>query len=121
MVRGFAVLMAVATLTVAGPGAQRADAAAPCAGRHVKTVKFSTGELRVYKSRNYACAVTLAKRPGAKRAISISLQPRGGRAAVDKGRFTRQAGPVTVHALHRCVRATGAVSGVSRSTGWILC
>jgi hypothetical protein len=35
--------------------------------------------------------------------------------------FTRQAGPVTVHALNRCVRATGSVSGTSRSTRWILC
>jgi hypothetical protein len=122
--RGFAVLMAVLalTLTLAGPGAQRADAAAArCAGRHLKTVAFATGEVRIYKSRHYACAVTIARKPGARRAMSISLQARGGRPAVDSGRFTRQAGPVTVHALNRCVRATGTVAGVSRSTGWILC
>lgn len=87
----------------------------------LKTVKFPTGELRVYKNRQYACAVTVASRPGARRVMSISLQARGGRAAVDKGNFTRQAGPVTVHALNRCVRATGSIAGVSRSTGWILC
>lgn len=119
--RTLAVLMAVAALTLAGPGAERADAAAPCAGRHLKTVKFATGELRVYKNRHYVCAVTLAKKPGVKRPMSVSLQARGGRASVDSGRFTRQAGPVTVRALNRCVRATGTVSGISRSTGWILC
>lgn len=117
-----AVLMAVVALTLAGPGAQRADAAvSACAGRPQKTVKFATGELRIYKNRHYACAVTIAGRPGARRAMSVSLQARGGRAAVDKGLFTRQAGPVTVHALNRCVRATGAIAGTSRSTGWVLC
>ncbi|MEV6394838.1 hypothetical protein AB0M39_08685 [Streptomyces sp. NPDC051907] len=110
-------------LTLVGPGAHRADAAAqsPCSGKKVKTVKFATGELRVYKGRQYACAVTVAKKPGPKRVMSVSLQPRGGHAAVDKGRFRRQAGPVTVYALHRCVRAAGTVSGVTGSTGWIFC
>jgi hypothetical protein len=116
-----AVFAAVAAFTVAGPVLQQADAAAPCPGRLAKSVTFPGGELRVYERGDYACAVTLAKRPGARRTMSVSLQPRGGRAATDSGRFTRQAGPVTVHALNRCVRATGSVSGASRSTGWILC
>ncbi|MFD9222994.1 hypothetical protein ACFWDI_24000 [Streptomyces sp. NPDC060064] len=114
--------MTAAALTLAGPGAQRADAAvSACAGRPQKTVKFATGELRIYKNRHYACAITVSARPGTRRAMSVSLQARGGRAAVDKGVFKRQAGPVTVHALNRCVRATGAVAGSSGSTGWILC
>ena len=117
-----AVLMAVGALSLAGPGTQSAEAVASgCSGRAQKTVRFPGGELRVYKNRNYACAMTVASNPGARRAMSVSLQARGGRAAVDRGTFTRQAGPVTVHALNRCVRATGAIAGVSRSTGWILC
>ncbi|MER7106254.1 hypothetical protein [Streptomyces sp. NPDC000229] len=117
-----AVLVAAGFLVLAGPGTPRADAAATaCSGRLVKTMTFSTGELRVYKNRQYACAVTVAKKPGARRAMSVAVQPRGGRAAVDAGAFTRQAGPVTVHALNRCVRASGAVAGRGASTGWILC
>ncbi|MFE7773016.1 hypothetical protein ACFU5O_03775 [Streptomyces sp. NPDC057445] len=121
LVRILAVLTVVGALSLTGPGVQRADAASVCSGRPVKTVQFATGELRVYKSRAYVCALTVARQPGPRRVMSVSLQPRGGRAAVDKGRFTRQAGPVTVHALHRCVRASGAVSGKRGSTGWILC
>ncbi|MFI1400691.1 hypothetical protein [Streptomyces sp. NPDC020681] len=114
--------MAAGLLAVAGPGTQQAEAvASACSGRPQKTYRFTYGELRIYKSRNYACAVTVAKRPGMRRAMSVSLQARGGRPAGDKGTFTQQAGPVTVHALNRCVRATGAISGVARSTGWILC
>ncbi|MDT9689150.1 hypothetical protein Q5762_12520 [Streptomyces sp. P9(2023)] len=114
-------MLAVGTLTFAGPGVRGADAASACVGRAAKTVTFATGELRLYRSRQYVCAVTVAKNPGARRAMSVSLQPRGGRPAVDSGRFTRQAGPVTVHALNRCVRASGSVAGRSVSTGWVLC
>ncbi|MFD6280190.1 hypothetical protein ACFWFI_32210 [Streptomyces sp. NPDC060209] len=107
---------------VLGPtGSAPAQAASACPGRLVKTVTFSTGSLRVYKSRAYACAVTVAKKPGARRTMRVSLQPRGGRAVVDSGSFTKLAGPVTVHALNRCVRASGSVGGSSGSTGWILC
>ncbi|WP_374214515.1 hypothetical protein [Streptomyces sp. Je 1-79] len=116
-----AVLLTVGALSLAGPGVARADAASLCTGRATKTVSFATGELRLYRSRQYVCAVTVAKRPGARRAMSVSLQPRGGRPVVDSGNFTRQAGPVTVHALNRCVRATGSVAGRSGSTGWVLC
>ncbi|MFD7612855.1 hypothetical protein [Streptomyces sp. NPDC059828] len=115
-----AALVVAGTLLTAGPGVQMAEAASGCSGRPVKTVKFATGELRLYKDRAYVCAMTVAKRPGAKRAMSVSLQPRGARAAVDKGRFTRQAGPVTVYALHRVVRASGAIAGVGATTGWLL-
>ncbi|MFJ2502132.1 hypothetical protein [Streptomyces sp. NPDC087539] len=46
---------------------------------------------------------------------------RGGNPVVDSGKYTKQAGPVTVHALNRCVRASARISGKSGSTGWILC
>lgn len=98
-----------------------ARAASGCSGRPAKTVEFSTGELRVYKSRAQACAVTVAKKPGKRRTMSVTLQARGGRAVIDKGSYTKMAGPVTVSALNRCVRATGAIGKKSASTGWILC
>ncbi|MFF5773783.1 hypothetical protein ACFY8V_24465 [Streptomyces californicus] len=104
---------------LAAPGA--AHAAAGCSGRPAKTVEFSTGELRVYKSRSQACAVTVAKKPGKRRTMSVTLQARGGRAVTDRGAYTKMAGPVTVSALNRCVRATGAIGKKSASTGWILC
>lgn len=98
-----------------------AQAATACTGRPAKTVGFSTGELRVYKSRAHVCAVTVAKKPGKRRTMSVTLQARGGRAVSDKGSYTKRAGPVTVNALNRCVRATGAIGGKTASTGWILC
>ncbi|SCE38136.1 hypothetical protein GA0115249_120212 [Streptomyces sp. PpalLS-921] len=118
-----AVLLVLPVLAAAGLvlGAGEATAAALCPGRLVKTVTFSTGSLRVYKSRAYACAVTVAKKPGARREMKVSLQPRGGRAVVDQGKFTTRAGPVRVHALNRCVRASGSVGGSAGSTGWIGC
>ncbi|MEV7424194.1 MULTISPECIES: hypothetical protein [unclassified Streptomyces] len=106
---------------VIDPGAPAARAASVCSGRPLRTVPFATGEVRIYKGRDYACAITVATKPGKKRSMSISLQPRGGNPVVDSGKYTRQSGPVTVHALNRCVRATGSVSGKSASTGWILC
>ncbi|GAA2957124.1 hypothetical protein [Streptomyces enissocaesilis] len=118
---GLAVAVAVAGLVFTGPGAGSAEAASACPGRKVKTVAFATGELRVYKSRRYACAVTVAKRPGARQSMSVTIQARGSRAAKDSGRFTHRAGPVTVYALNRCVRAHGSVGARGASTGWILC
>jgi hypothetical protein len=114
-------VVALAALVLAGPAAPRAEALSVCSGQPRKTVSFATGELRVYKARGYACALTVAKDPGARRAMRVSLQARGGSPLVDSGDFTRHAGPVTVHALNRCVRVSGAVSGTSGSTGWILC
>ncbi|WP_371652808.1 MULTISPECIES: hypothetical protein [unclassified Streptomyces] len=118
---GLAVLLATAALTVLGPGAGSADAAAACGGRQVKTVKFATGELRVYKTHGYACAIAVAKPSGVRRQMSVTIQARGGGPVSDSGRFTRQAGPVSVHAINRCVRASGSVAGSGGSTGWILC
>lgn len=118
---GLLLPLTAGALVLAGPGQSSAEAMSVCSGRPQQTVRFATGELRVFKNRDYACAITVAKKPGAKRTMSVSLQARGASPVVDKGTFTRQAGPVTVHALNRCVRASGAVSGKGGSTGWILC
>lgn len=114
-------LVAALGLVLGGPAAGRADAATVCAGRPAKTVPFKTGELRVYKNRSYACATAVAKKPGPRRTMSVTIQARGGSPVVDQGKYTKQAGPVTVHALNRCVRASAKISGKSGSTGWILC
>ncbi|MEV8566834.1 hypothetical protein AB0436_14920 [Streptomyces sp. NPDC051322] len=106
---------------LAGPGITRADAASGCPGHRVESVRFAAGTLQVYRSGQYACAVTLAKSPGRRRQMSVSLQARGARAVVDSGRFTRLAGPVKVRSANRCVRAVAAVSGKKAATGWILC
>ncbi|MFJ8231319.1 hypothetical protein ACIQ9E_15390 [Streptomyces sp. NPDC094448] len=103
------------------PGADEVRAAGPCSGKLARRIVFRTGELHVYKSRRYACAITHAKSPGTPRQMVLSIQAHGGRPVVDRGRYTRQAGPRTVHALNRCVRAYGAVGGYGGSTGWILC
>ncbi|MFJ6460070.1 hypothetical protein ACIQM0_03240 [Streptomyces sp. NPDC091387] len=114
-------LTTVLGLLLGGVGATGATAASVCAGRPAKTLTFGTGELRVYRTRSYACALAVAAKPGARRRMSVQIQPRGGRPVVDSGNFTRQAGPVTVHALNRCVRVSGTISGRTGSTGWILC
>ncbi|ROQ68830.1 hypothetical protein EDD93_3312 [Streptomyces sp. 840.1] len=115
------VLTTALGLLIGGIGATGASAASVCAGRPAKTLKFGTGELRVYKNRSYACALAVAAKPGARRKMSVQIQPRGGHPVVDSGNFTRQAGPVTVHALNRCVRVSGTISGRTGTTGWILC
>ncbi|MGW0933369.1 hypothetical protein [Streptomyces sp. NPDC002666] len=115
------VLTTALGLVVGGVEASSADAASVCAGRPAKTVKFSTGELRVYRTRSYACAVAVAAKPGKRRTMSVQIQPRGGRPVIDSGSFTQRAGPVTVHALNRCVRASGTIAGKTGTTGWILC
>ncbi|MGW5675664.1 hypothetical protein ACWEV4_11375 [Streptomyces sp. NPDC003860] len=134
-----AVLVAATALVLSGPGVAPASAApavspgraapaddtvranALCTGRLVKAVRFRTGELRVYKNARYACAVTVAKSPGPRRAMLVSLQARGGRTVVDRGSFTHWAGPLSAYAHNRCVRAAGSVSGIGGATGWILC
>ncbi|WP_411079174.1 hypothetical protein [Streptomyces sp. cmx-18-6] len=115
------VLPLLAGLVVLLGSPATAQAAPACSGRPAKTIAFATGELRVYKSRAHVCAVTVAKKPGKRRTMSVSLQPRGGRVVRDSGSFTKMAGPVTVNALNRCVRATGAVAGRTAATSWILC
>ncbi|MBT2407650.1 MULTISPECIES: hypothetical protein [unclassified Streptomyces] len=96
-------------------------AAGACEGRLVTSLPFSTGELRVYKSRTRACAMTVAARPGTRRFMSVSIQPRGGVPVRDSGQFSRYAGPVSVAAISRCVYVKGSVGAGSAESGWILC
>jgi len=117
---GLAVLAASGALALAAPGS--AQAATYCSGHQVTTLPFTTGTVHVFKSEGgYVCAYTLPKNPGGKRSMSVSVQARGNRPVVDKGRYSRRAGPVTVHAGHRCVWIKGSVGSGSVSSGWILC
>ncbi|MFE0177618.1 hypothetical protein ACFWZ2_35435 [Streptomyces sp. NPDC059002] len=119
---GAAVLTASVLLALAGPGIAAAKApAAPCRGHKARTLPFSTGRVDVFKARGYLCAIAYAKRPGARKTMSVSIQARGSRPARDKGNYTHHAGPVTVHAGHRCVWVTGKIGGGGVSSGWILC
>ncbi|MEU6892255.1 hypothetical protein ABZ934_10745 [Streptomyces sp. NPDC046557] len=94
-----------------------------CTGRLVKVLPLPAGEgeVRVYKSRARVCALTLAWRPGERRRMAVSVQPRGGVPVADAGRFTRYAGPVTVGAISRCVYVRGNVAAGSVDSGWFLC
>ncbi|EFG06992.1 Secreted protein [Streptomyces clavuligerus] len=122
LARLLVILLAMTGLTVLGPVVPSADASpSACPGRPKKVLRLAAGELRVHGGPQHACAVTVAARPGPRRFMLVSLQPRGGRAAVDQGYFTRSAGPVRVYAKNRCVRAVGKISGSTVSTGWILC
>ncbi|MET9682944.1 hypothetical protein [Streptomyces coeruleorubidus] len=118
---GLAVLTASGLLAVAAPGEAQAAASASCPGRKVRTLPFSTGTVLVYKRGGYVCAVTVTKKPGVKRKMSVSVQARGNRPVVDEGRYSYHAGPVMVHAGRRCVWLKGRVGQGSVSSGWILC
>ncbi|QEV49995.1 hypothetical protein CP980_21675 [Streptomyces vinaceus] len=104
---------------LAAPAAHAATGG--CAGALVRTLPLPTGEVRVYKSRTQACVVTVAHDPGRRRAMAVSLQPRGGVPVRDAGQFTRYAGPVTVGAISRCVYVKGSIEAGSVDSGWILC
>ncbi|MFJ4788817.1 hypothetical protein [Streptomyces sp. NPDC088794] len=117
---GTAVLTASGVLALATPAS--AQGAAYCGGHKVRDLPFSTGVVHVYKRSGYVCAVTFPETAsGAKRTMSVSVQARGNRPVVDKGKYTHHAGPVTVHAGHRCVWIKGSVGRGSVSSGWILC
>ncbi|MFE3168136.1 hypothetical protein [Streptomyces sp. NPDC059224] len=118
---GAAVLAASGVLALAAPAQAQAVAAADCAGRQVRTLSFATGTVHVYRQGGYVCAITLPRTSGGKRVMSVSVQARGNRPVVDKGKYRYHAGPVTVHAGHRCVWVRGAVGRSSVSSGWILC
>ncbi|MEW2245856.1 hypothetical protein ACFW6K_00665 [Streptomyces sp. NPDC058733] len=119
---GLGVLTASALFALAAPGsAQAAAAPTHCAGRKVASLPFTTGTVQVYRNDGYVCALTVPRRPGPRQVMSVSVQARGSRPVVDRGRFVERAGPVTVHAGHRCVRVTGSVGGGSADSGWILC
>ncbi|MFE1879928.1 MULTISPECIES: hypothetical protein [Streptomyces] len=118
---GAAVLAGSLGLALAVPGTALASADGSCAGREVRTLPFSTGTVHVFKHDGYVCAVTVARNPGVKRVMSVSVQARGNRPVVDKGSYKHHAGPVTVHAGQRCVWVKGVVGRGSVSSGWILC
>ncbi|MEV6111157.1 hypothetical protein AB0L59_01240 [Streptomyces sp. NPDC052109] len=118
---GAAVLAASGMFALVTSGSAQADTAGGCAGREVRTLTFSTGVTHVYKQNGYVCAVTVARHPGRAQTMSVSVQARGNRPVVDQGRYVHHAGPVTVHAGHRCVWIKGYVSGQGINTGWILC
>ncbi|WP_327695085.1 hypothetical protein [Streptomyces sp. NBC_00459] len=122
---GLAVLTASGMLSLASPGtadaASAASGATACSGRKVRTLTFSTGEVRIYRRSGYVCAVTVPKRPGARQWMSVSVRARGGRPVVDAGNFSKRAGPVTVHAGRRQVWIEGEVGRGSVSSGWIRC
>ncbi|MFG2679273.1 hypothetical protein, partial [Streptomyces sp. NPDC048392] len=71
---GAAVLSAAALLAVAIP--QEAQAATGCPGRKVRTLHFSTGSVLVYERGGYVCAVTVPKKAGTKRRMSVGTCPR---------------------------------------------
>ncbi|MFG5722343.1 hypothetical protein [Streptomyces murinus] len=117
---GPALLAAAGLLAFAAAGTAQA-APSGCSGEQVRTLSFAAGVTRVYRQGDYICAMTLARSPGTVRAMSVSVQARGSRPAKDTGRYLHHAGPVTVHAGHRCVWIRGAVGQNSVSSGWILC
>ncbi|MFD3547636.1 hypothetical protein ACFWUW_18880 [Streptomyces sp. NPDC058655] len=117
-----AALGLCAAALFAAPAAQAAQGAGErCGGRPVRTLPFATGEVRVYKTRTQVCAMALARVPGERRPMEVSIQARGGVPVRDAGRFTRYAGPVTVGAIGRCVYVKGGVGAGSVDSGWILC
>lgn len=118
---GAAVLAASGALALVAPAEAQAATATNCAGREVRTLSFAAGTVHVYRQGGYVCAITLPKNSGGRRTMSVSVQARGSRPVVDKGKYSHRAGPVTVHAGHRCVWVRGTVGGSSVSSGWILC
>lgn len=117
---GLALLTASGLLAVAVPTEAQA-AASRCEGRKVRTYPFATGTLYVYKRGGHICAITVPKDPGRRQKMMVSVQAYRARAVVDEGQYSRRAGPVTVHAGHRCVWVKGKVGRGSVSKGWILC
>ncbi|OIJ90521.1 hypothetical protein BIV23_40395 [Streptomyces monashensis] len=118
---GAAVLVGSGTLALLASGVAEAAPADTCAGREVRTLSFSTGVTHVYKRDGYICAMTVARRTGAVQTMSVSVQARGNRPVTDTGGYRYEAGPVTVHAGHRCVWIRGSVGSGSVDSGWILC
>ncbi|MFJ7153149.1 hypothetical protein ACIQVT_33955 [Streptomyces sp. NPDC100445] len=119
---GAALLAVSAALTLSVTGAaQAASATGGCAGHEVRTLPFRTGVTHIYRGDGYVCAVTVPRRTGSPRTMSVSVQARGNLPVVDRGRYREHAGPVTVHAGHRCVRIKGSVDRYTISSGWILC
>ncbi|QKW11103.1 hypothetical protein HUT18_22930 [Streptomyces sp. NA04227] len=116
-----AVLGASGLVALIGSGVHSAGAAELCNGHKARTLTFKTGEVRVYREKGYVCAVAVAKKPGVKQKMSVSVQARGSAAVQDEGEFKFHAGPVKVHAGHRCVAVRAEIGRSEVSSGWILC
>jgi hypothetical protein len=114
-----AVLIASVLLALVTPGSAEA-ASAPCPGRKVRTVAFSTGAVHVYKSNGRICAYTLQKYPGTRKRMSVSVQARGHHPVELTGSRTRRIGPLDVYAGRRSVLVKGSVGRGSGSSGWFL-
>ncbi|MFB7776526.1 hypothetical protein [Streptomyces bauhiniae] len=117
---GTAALSLSGVFALAAPGTAEAAAIGRCAGREVRTLPFRTGTVHLYRSNGFVCATTVPKRPGSG-ILLVSVQARGNRPVTDRGRYKHHAGPVTVHAGHRCVKVRGAAGRGTVSSGWILC
>ncbi|WP_434975228.1 hypothetical protein [Streptomyces bauhiniae] len=118
---GAAALSLSGMFALAAPtAAEAATSSGRCAGRQVRTLPFLTGTVHLYRSNGFVCATTVAKRPGSG-VLLVSVQARGNRPVTDRGRYKHHAGPVTVHAGHRCVKVRGAAGRGTVASGWILC
>jgi hypothetical protein len=114
-----AVLTASGVLALAAPGEAQAAAPSSCTGHKIKTFPFSTGSVKLYKNGNYLCAVTVPSSGRGARPMMVSLQVRGFLPLVDKGQFTKHAGPVRSYVGHRKVWIKGSVGrGSYDSGGW---
>ncbi|NBE54283.1 hypothetical protein GUY60_23250 [Streptomyces sp. YC537] len=122
---GALVLAAALVFSLTGPvtGTARAAVAVagPCQGHKIKTYKFSTGRVTVFKGSGFICALTYAENPGRARKMSVTLQARGHRAVTNSGVFRKYAGPVSVRAAQRCVMVTGSVGRGSLKPRWLQC
>ncbi|GHF24798.1 hypothetical protein E5082_26410 [Streptomyces griseoluteus] len=117
---GAAALSLSGAFALAAPGTADAATRGRCAGREVRTLPFRTGTVHLYRSNGYVCAITVAKKSGSG-VLLVSVQARGNRPVTDQGRYKHHAGPVTVHAGHRCVKVRGAAGRGTVASGWILC
>ncbi|MGW2208215.1 hypothetical protein [Streptomyces sp. NPDC001781] len=117
---GAAALSLSGVFALAAPGTAEAAAGGRCAGREVRTLPFAAGTVHLYRVNGFVCATTVARKPGSG-VLLVSVQARGNRPVTDRGRYRYHAGPVTVHAGHRCVKVRGAAGRSTVSSGWILC
>ncbi|MER8017535.1 hypothetical protein ACIQ7S_04590 [Streptomyces griseoluteus] len=117
---GAAALSLSGAFALAAPGTAEAATGGRCAGREVRALPFRTGTVHLYRSNGYVCATTVAKKSGSG-LLLVSVQARGNRPVTDQGRYRHHAGPVTVHAGHRCVKVRGAAGRGTVASGWILC
>ncbi|MFC7305414.1 hypothetical protein ACFQVC_14430 [Streptomyces monticola] len=115
---GLVTLVSALLFALAAPCTAHA-AASSCAGNKVRTLKFSTGKVVIYRGTGFVCAMTYAKNPGAARKMSITLQARGHRAVTRAGTFRKYAGPLSVTVSHRRVKVSGKVGSGSLSPRWI--